>query len=148
MHDPFMFSTLLFILHDPTVYRFSLPTRCGSSLITFIQPLHLDQVTTSLYRLYLNAFFRTLSYWLPCGAQLPCLAYSSPVLSYLIFPFFSFFASHLLPAPSAIFYPLFTNWLRRQKSNATTFYLPSPSLSSDPGPYDGHGENKVLSGWK
>ena len=42
MHDSFMFSTLLFILHDPTVYRFSLTTRCGSSFITFIQALHLD----------------------------------------------------------------------------------------------------------
>lgn len=32
IYEPFMFSTLLFILHDPTVYRFSLPTRCGFSL--------------------------------------------------------------------------------------------------------------------
>ena len=32
LYNPFMFSTLLFIFHDPDAYRFSLPTRCGSSL--------------------------------------------------------------------------------------------------------------------
>src|ERR1700679_1448128 len=92
MHDPFMFSTLFFILHDPPGYRFSLPTRCGSSLITFIQPLHLDQVTTSLYRLYLNAFFRTVSYWLPCGAQL----LASPIVLLFFLISFSLFFLFLL----------------------------------------------------
>jgi len=35
---------LLLALHNPTVYRFSLPTRCGWSLLSFIQTLHLDRV--------------------------------------------------------------------------------------------------------
>lgn len=70
MYDPFMFSTLLFILYDPTVYRFSLATRCGSYLTTFTQPLHLDQVTTLLSWLYLNAFsFGLLSATLRCPAS-------------------------------------------------------------------------------
>jgi len=120
----FMFSTLLFILHDPTVYRFSLPTRCGSSLITFIQPLHLDQVTTSLSRLYLNAFSSGPS--LIGYPAVPSFLLASPIV--LVFfllssSLFLFLLLILLPAPSAIFYPLFTNWLRRQKSNATTSFL-------------------------
>ncbi len=126
MYNAFMFSALLFILHDPTVYRFSLPTRCGSPLITFIQPLHLDPVITSLSRLYLNRlFFRTLSYRLPCGAQLPpCLAYSSLVLSYLFFFFFCFLFCYL-----STIHELVT----KIKEQCDDFFWPCPSLGSDPG---------------
>lgn len=120
MHDPSMFSTLLFILHDATVYRFSLPTRCGSSLITFIQPLHLDQVTRSLPVVLERFFFRTVSYWLPL---VPRFLFASPIV--LASFFFFFLLPYFLRAPSAISYPLFTNWLRRQNSNATTsFFFP------------------------
>jgi len=126
MYNTFMFSMLLFIFHDPTVYRFSLPTRCGFSLMTFIQPLHYDRATTSLSWLYLIAtsFGPSLIGYPAVPSFPPCLVYSPRVLSSLIFPFhFFLLLLILLPAPSAIFYPLFTNWLRRQNSNATTSFF-------------------------
>ena len=88
-----MFSTLLFILHDATVYRFSLPTRCGSSLITFIQPLHLDQVTRSLPVVLERFFFRTVSYWLPL---VPRFLFASPIV---LASFFFLFASLFFTCP-------------------------------------------------
>jgi len=78
-------------------------SRCllaAAPLITFIEPFHVDQATSSLSRLYFERlFFRTLSYWLPCGAQLPpCLTYSSSRFPF--FPLFSFlFASHFCYLP-------------------------------------------------
>jgi hypothetical protein len=101
MYNPFMFSTLLFILHDPTVYRFSLPTRCGSSLITFIQPLHLDEGTTSLSRLCLNAYSFGPS--LIGSPAVPGFLLASPIVlvfTLLSVPLSSFFLLLiLLPAP-------------------------------------------------
>ena len=154
MHDPFMFSTLLFIVHDPTVYRFSLPTRCGSSLhpTSSSRPGNYIAFPVVLERL----FFRTVSKWLPCGAQLPpCLTYSSR----LVFPsFFFLFASHFCYSPFSHLLSTIHELVTKTKEQCDDFsLLPSPSLCFDPGPglylldY-GHGESKahnvgVLSGW-
>lgn len=106
-------------------------SRCvlaAAPLITFIQPLHLDQVTTSLSWLYLNAFSSGPS--LIGYPAVPSFLLASPIVPvFFLIPFslsifFFILLLILLPAPSAIFYPLFTNRLRRQKSNAmTSFFL-------------------------
>ena len=51
MYEPFMFSTLL----SSYMTLLRIASRCLlAAAPPFIQPLHLDQVTTSLSRLYLN----------------------------------------------------------------------------------------------
>ena len=88
IYDSLMFSTLLFMTPP-------LPTRCGSSLN--LQPTSSSRLGNyiALPVVLERFFFRTVSYWLPCSAQLPCLAYSSP--SHCPFLFFFCFSYCYLP---------------------------------------------------